>query len=215
MNGSITAVIPVKEPNMEFLQLTIDGLGRQTVNPERIIIVDCTVFDETELETEIPIHVVTSDDCGIGIQRREGLRWVDTEFVIHLDEDAVLITNDYIERGLLHASKEGVSAAGGVVEPIRGNLEGRIISTLEKMSPQVRCTHYLIHKMDLCSDVDRCFPLHSRGNDIRLRKYLLKHGDIVRDKDMLALKDLPTNRQKKASNFVAFTGVAEMIRRIS
>lgn len=210
----VSAAICTRKPNIDHLSRTLQSIRRQETPPAEVVLVDSTpdgppiggehysaihyepVANALSGLSAEGVDVVTAE-AGIGTQRRVGVEESSQPYIVHLDEDAVLLNRHHFDIALERLDDPDVAAVGGPVEPIEEGPLSNAIASAEHATPYVRCTHYLTHERRLCDDVTRCFPNDHRGNDIKLRSHLRSHGHIVRDPRLVCLKDLPTNRQKK------------------
>jgi glycosyltransferase involved in cell wall biosynthesis len=197
----VTAVLVTKNPNIEWLRDTVASLQDQSRPPNRIIVIDAS---ENPPRSVRGVKVVHEPGLGIAEARRRGVRLADRGYVIHLDEDCVLRNPDHIKIGIETLQQEGVSAVGGVVVPIRGNAEGKLVASLSNRTPFDLCTFHLMHHTDICPDGEACFPieLQGRGEDLPLRNRLRESGRIERRNDLVIEKDIPTTRQSGVRNVV-------------
>jgi glycosyltransferase involved in cell wall biosynthesis len=214
-NGGVSVIIPTKEPNEEWLMWTLRSLEEQTVPPLEVIVVDGS-DPPLRVDSTGALNVRTYHRAGLGIgaARRFGAEQAAGPHLMHTDEDAVLLREDYIERAMEHLSSEGVVGVGGVVFPIQSNPSGHLVTAFDRMSPSPLSTHHILHPKYLCPDGQACFQVDGRGEDLDIRSHLRQHGEIRRDGDLVALKDMPTNRQKGALQSIgaaAFGGIATAV----
>jgi len=209
---TVAAVIVTRDPNLTHLAWTLSRLADQDYPIEEAIIVDSSE-DAIEVEVEgVPTRIVQMAPEGISAARRRGVRESTADIVIQMDEDAVFLRDDYVRRAVEHLADPTVSAVGGVVVPIRGNVNGDIIAGLDRINPSALGTHTLVHERAYCLDEggDVCFPMADRGEDVSLRERLQQFGTIRRMADQAVLKDLPTNRQSLAQQVVVGTIVGSL-----
>lgn len=200
-----TVVIPVLEPDPNALALTLDSVARQDFPVEEVIIVDDS--DETvDAEVEdTPVRVIPGEGVGQGRARQIGIEEASGEYIVHLDEDAVMLNESYISSGIATIeSNDGAVASGGTVLPLHGNVQGDMIAVMDRLNPSTLGTHHLIHEKRLCANggSEACFPVERRGEDITHRNALKERGGIIRMYDQPVMKDLPTQRQEKGINTI-------------
>lgn len=202
---TVSAVMVVRDPDPKHMAWSLSRLPEQNYPVEEVIVVDSSEEPvEAEVE-EIPTRVIHAPDMGIGDARQKGIQVASGDFILEMDEDAVLVRDDYIASAILRGSQSGSAAAGGVVLPIRGNLEGHGIALLDRLNPTTLGTHNMVFPRRLCVEdgTDQCYLLPNRGEDRTLRKHLAHHGRIERMHDQAVLKDLPTTRQETARNLLS------------
>jgi len=200
-DASVSAVFAIKNPEIETLAWTLDRLAEQTHPPMEAVIVDSS---SPPIDAEVdsyPVRVLNRPNMGIGEARREGIRYARGDHVLHMDEDAVLLRDDYIESALASIQSPDVAAAGGVVYPLRETAEGKTIALLDRFNPTTMGTHYLLHPKALCSG-GRCSPVDGRGEDIPHRRQVSRFGRTERMTEQGVLKDLPTTRQRIARDIL-------------
>lgn len=195
---AVTAIIPTKDPDEGHLRWTLQSLCEQSHPPEEVLIVDSSdpPLQVEEATGPFPVRVVHRPGLGLGEARRVGMREAQTPLVIHLDEDAVLLNQDHLRRAAQDVERRGISAVGGVVRPIRGNVGGEVFAILDRFNPSPLAGHYLLHPTYMCDDDSRCFSTRDRGEDITHRQELREFGTIARDTRLVVLKDMPTERQE-------------------
>lgn len=202
--GAVTVVIPVMDPNAQYLAETINSVSRQDYPVKEVLLVDASQ-SPVEVNSDVPVRVLHKPGLGIGASRREGVKEADTKYVAHLDEDAVLLDRDYFSEAVGLIQKPGVSAAGGTVFPIRGNSFGRAIAVLDRLNPSDLGTHYLVHEVQQTPGGAGIPVGMGRGEDITIRRQLKQFGQVERMSDKGALKDLPTSRQSAVRDLLVST----------
>lgn len=204
-DGSLSVVIPTYQPDATNLVRTIDSIGDQDYPVEEVVIVNSGP-DPLEVNSQkVRTRVIESPETGTGEARREGMESVDTEYVAHFDEDAVLLREDYFSDAVERLQKPDVSAVGGTVFPLRGNVGGRAIALADRFNPSSLGTHHIVHRRALCTEGECFYPGQGRGEDISIRRELQQHGHIERMQGQGALKDLPTARQGLARDLIVGT----------
>lgn len=205
---TVSAVITTHNPDPEFLVRTLDGLADQDYPIEEVVIADSSDPPVTAKVDGIPTRIVRPPARGIATGRREALTNASSDYVLELDEDAVLLKPDYVSRAVeILESKQGASAAGGVVLPMRDNREGHAIALLDRYNPSDLGTHNMVFPRAACEggEGDICYPMGHRGEDVTLRDRLRQFGRIERMDDQPILKDLPTTRQRAGRNTVLWS----------
>lgn len=103
-----------------YLLTLLEQLGRQTVPPYEILVVDQTIRDQriTDLESRfpgLPLRVITMDRAGQCSSRNAGLEEATGDYILFLDDDDE-IPADLIERHLrsLHRFRSDVSSGVAV-----------------------------------------------------------------------------------------------------
>lgn len=205
---TVSAVMPVHDPSVKHMAWTLDRLEEQDYPIKELIVVDSSdVPVDVEMD-QIPTQVIRAPDAGISDARELGIQRATGEYIVELDEDAVMLRDDYISSALRELQRDGVTGSGGVVIPIRGNVEGKAIALADRFNPTDLGTHNLVYPRRLCLEKDNaslCHPMPNRGEDITLRKELRKWGKIRRMNDQGILKDLPTTRQELSRNAILGT----------
>lgn len=200
-NASV--VIPVVDPDVRALALTLDSVAEQDFPIEEVVIVDGSDEPVEAKVDGIDTKVVQDEGLGQGNARRLGMQSTTGDYIVHLDEDAILLNENYVSEAVSRIeSQPDAAAAGGTVIPLRGNLTGDFIAAADRLNPSTLGTHHLVHPRYICVEDDGmlCFPIDGRGEDITLRNALKKSGGIVRMYNQPAMKDLPTARQEKGIN---------------
>jgi N-acetylglucosaminyltransferase len=113
---TLTVVIPAHDEERD-LGNTLDALMRQTVPPDRIIVVDDGSADRTsEVAARYPVEIVRNE-TPLGNKARV-VNYVapeiDTDLIINLDADTILAP-DYIERIKVPFADPKVAIAAGIV----------------------------------------------------------------------------------------------------
>jgi glycosyltransferase involved in cell wall biosynthesis len=200
----VSAVVRTKDPDVKHLTWTLDSLADQDYPNKEVVIVDASAEPLSATVEGVPTTVLHEPEMGIAEATETGMRAASGEYIMPMDEDTVFISRDYISRAMEELQNPSVSGAGGVVFPIRGNAEGRMIAALDRVNPSSLGTHTILFPRIVCLDEngDLCNPMANRGEDRSLRKQLREYGEIRRMDDQAVLKDLPTTRQKSARNTI-------------
>lgn len=206
--ATVAAVLVVKDPDVEHLVWTLDALSEQDYPIEEVIIVDSSATPLEANVDDIETRIIHAPETGIAAARKLGARESTADYIIDMDEDAVLMRPDYVSQAIeLLEHDPRTVAAGGVVLPIRDNREGHAIALADRYNPSALGTHNMVYPRAVCSaDAEEmCFPMENRGEDVTIRKRLMDFGEIRRMNDQVVLKDLPTTRQTDARNTVLWT----------
>jgi hypothetical protein len=219
----VSAVVVTMKPRSDHYTMTLRSLAQQKSPPSEVILVDSTpgghaagesndcslcekALQESIEELREKGATVKKEhvpDSGIGEARRIGLNIADEAAVWHLDEDAVIVTPDWTERALTRLDNPDVAAVGGNVAPLRENTEGRLFGSVDAATQSVPGGWYIMYPRKYCREDGKCLMFgQGRGEDITARQQLSEEGAVVRDPELLAKKDLPTDRQQKARNVV-------------
>jgi|APHM01.1.fsa_nt_gi Glycosyltransferases, probably involved in cell wall biogenesis len=201
-NAPVTPIIPVYDPNPEYLARTLDSIGKQSQPVEEVVIMDSSPVPLDAESDEVPVRVVHVPEAGIGEARRQGMQQASTDLVSHMDEDAVLLDSDYFSRAVGELQDPDVAGVGGTVFPIEGNPFGRGIALADRFNPTSLGTHHLVHDRRLCGDGKCVRPGMDRGEDATIRQQLQSVGELRRMDDQAALKDLPTTRQERGGEIM-------------
>jgi poly-beta-1,6-N-acetyl-D-glucosamine synthase len=116
--SKLTVIVPAYNEG-KTIEETILSLQRQTVLPEKIIVIDdCSTDDTSERAARLGVTVIkppinTGSKAGA---QNYALAMVDTEFAMAVDADTTLAPNA-IEKLLVAIREEGVAAACGYVIP--------------------------------------------------------------------------------------------------
>ena len=117
--GRVTVLVPTVDRYPHLLTL-LEQLGRQTVRPAEILVVDQTprerrIEDLGTRFSDLPLRVITLDRAGQCSSRNAGLQAATGDFVLFLDDDDE-IPADLIERHLasLHGYRSDVSSGVAV-----------------------------------------------------------------------------------------------------
>lgn len=117
--SKVNVIIPTYKPDEKFLRL-INRLEKQTVKPERIIIVnteqkyfDRLIYGTHFLEEHktVEIHHISRREFDHGRTRHLGMKKADSEFVLLMTQDAVPADDKLIEQLLMAFQEEGVAVA--------------------------------------------------------------------------------------------------------
>ena len=113
---TLTVVIPAHNEERDLGE-TLDALMRQTVAPERIVVVDDGSTDRTSaVAAQFPVEIVRNE-TPLGNKARV-VNYVapaiDTDLIINLDADTILC-DDYIERVKIPFADPEVAVAAGIV----------------------------------------------------------------------------------------------------
>ena len=113
----IVALVPAHNEAVGLPE-TLDALMKQTVTPERIIVVDDGSVDGTsEVASMYPVEIVRNSEP-LGTKSRVvnyALPGVDTDLVMNLDGDTVLC-HDFVERIKAPFADQKVAVAGPIVQ---------------------------------------------------------------------------------------------------
>lgn len=219
----VTAVVVTADPRRDHLAMTIRSLAKQENPPAEVLFVDGTsgghaldkggdcslcgnVVSEaiTELENQgATVRNIHDEKAGIGEARRIGMEEATEPVVWHLDEDANILSEDWTQKALSELDKPEVAGVGGNVTPIEDSRVGKFFGATDAVTGAVPGGWYIMYPRRLCMGDGECLLVgQQRGEDITVRRTLNESGDLVRRPDLLAQKDLPTTRQKKARNIV-------------
>jgi hypothetical protein len=201
-DAPVTPIIPVRNPNPEYLARTLDSVAKQRQPVEEVVVMDSSPAPIDAESDEFPVRTRHVPDAGIGEARRQGMEAANTDLVAHMDEDAVLLDSNYFSRAVEELQDEGVAGVGGTVFPIDGNLFGRGIAFADRFNPSSLGTHHLVHDRRLCGDGKCVPPGMGRGEDATIRQELQSVGEVRRMDDQAALKDLPTTRQERGGEIM-------------
>lgn len=96
--GSIDVIIPVYHPGKEFEQL-LEDLQRQTVNPNRIIVLQTVEPGEKPMEEVqgIEIYPIKKEDFDHGKTRDYGAKMSQADYILMMTQDAVPADNYLLE----------------------------------------------------------------------------------------------------------------------
>jgi len=196
---SVTAVLTVKDPNPSYLAWTMDRLAEQNKPPDEVIVVDASEPPVEVDHSELNTRVVREPGLGIGDARQLGVENANTDYVMEMDADAILIRDDYTERAIEELSRPEVSGAGGVLLPMTEKPTAKMVASLDRLNPSDLGTHYLMYPRANCitDGGDQCYPVPNRGEDRTVRQTLRQFGEISRMRDQPVMKDVPTTRQQK------------------
>lgn len=210
---TVSAIMPVHDPNLEHMAWTLDALENQDYPIRELIVIDSSPGAVNVEMDSIPTKVLRAPDAGIADARELGIQNATGDYIVELDEDAVMLREDYITQAVESIQTDGTSAAGGVVIPIRGNVEGRAIAFADRFNPSSLGTHNLVYPRTMClrQGESMCHPMANRGEDITLRRELQQYGRIHRMNDQGILKDLPTTRQELSRNAIVGTIIGGVI----
>lgn len=118
-SASVSVLIPTLN-RYSYLTTILDQLRRQTVKPLEIVIVDQTSIEERETNlaknfSDLPIKILTMDQPGQCSSRNAGLKRVQGEYVLFLDDDDE-IHPDLIEKHLRNLEDFQNDVSSGVAE---------------------------------------------------------------------------------------------------
>lgn len=115
----VNVIIPTYKPDEKFLKL-IDRLEKQTVTPERIIVMNTEekYFERLiygthflEKHKKVEIHHISKREFDHGRTRHQGMKKADGEYVLFMTQDAVPADDKLVEQLLLSFQEEGVAVA--------------------------------------------------------------------------------------------------------
>lgn len=194
----VSAVLSLRDPNPAHLAWTLDSLAEQTRPPDEVIAVDASPEPVDVNHEELNTKVYNQPDMGIGDAREFGLEKASGEYIVEMDEDAILVADNYIQRGMEELSRDRVAGAGGVLLPLTEKPTAKLVAALDRVNPSDLGTHYLIYPRALCmaGGEEGCYPVPGRGEDRTVRERLRQFGDISRMHDQPVMKDVPTTRQE-------------------
>jgi GT2 family glycosyltransferase len=91
MRSDITAIIPVYN-GRRYLREAVESVLKQTLRPDRLIIVDDGSSDDSlavleGMELAIPLTVITQENRGQAASRNRGIALVTTTYIALLDQD--------------------------------------------------------------------------------------------------------------------------------
>lgn len=116
INLSITVMIPAYNESAGIRD-SIEGLMRQSVSPDKILVIDdCSTDDTAAIASEYDV-VIVSPPKNLGSKAKAqnfGLNFCDTDLVLPVDGDTILSTN-YIEKIKQPFADDNVSVAAGCV----------------------------------------------------------------------------------------------------
>lgn len=201
----VSAVLTVRNPNPSHLAWTLDSLAEQTVPPDEVVAVDASPEPVYIGHDSLNTKTFSRPDMGIGDAREFGLEKASGDYIVEMDEDAVLVEENYIQRGLEELSRDGVSGAGGVLLPLTEKPTAKMVAALDRVNPSDLGTHYLMYPRALClsGGSEGCYPVPGRGEDRTVRERLRQFGDISRMYDQPVMKDVPTTRQENGLKTIA------------
>ena len=205
----VDVIIPVLDPEERQLSLTVDSILSQSTKPNKIIIVDSS--RRPYMSDKRLVKVLHKPGMGGGDARKQGVDNSNSEYVMHIDWDSILVTEDYIERGISHLQKEGVAGAGGVIIPLKNGVIPRTIAEMEKYIDHPLLARNIIHRREILGPHARRVRSDERGEDIDIRRLVMSHGALIKDTGMVSTKDVPTTRQKDAIKTVELVGVGAIL----
>ena len=118
--AAVSVLIPTVD-RYPWLDVLLDQLRRQTVEPLEILVVDQTAIDRRRVDWasfhDLPLRVLTREDPGQCSSRNAGLRLARGETVLFLDDDDE-VEPDLIERHLETLAATRADASCGVADEV-------------------------------------------------------------------------------------------------
>lgn len=117
----VTVLIPTVDRYPYLLKL-LDQLGKQTIPPHEVIVVDQTAREQriTDLESRfpaLPLRVITMDEAGQCRSRNAGLQAATGDYILFLDDDDE-IPPELIERHMMNHCRFRCEVSSGVAEEV-------------------------------------------------------------------------------------------------
>lgn len=118
MHISVDIVIPTYKPDNKLLKI-IDMLGKQTVKPEKIIIINTEqkyfdsfkeYFESGNIAVKTEVYHITIDDFDHGKTRNDGAAYSDADIVMFMTQDAVPM-DEYLVEEIVKPVADGSAAA--------------------------------------------------------------------------------------------------------
>ncbi len=118
MHISVDVVIPTYKPDNKLLKI-IDMLGKQTVKPKKIIIINtekryfekfAKLFENEKQQIVTEIHNISLDDFDHGKTRNEGAAYSDADIIMFMTQDAVPM-DEYLIEEIVKPIADGRAAA--------------------------------------------------------------------------------------------------------
>jgi len=115
----VNVIIPTYKPDEKFIKL-IDRLEKQTVKPERIIVMNTEqkYFDRLiygthflEKHKTVETHHISKREFDHGRTRHIGMQKADSEYVLFMTQDAVPADGKLVEQLLLAVQEKNVAVA--------------------------------------------------------------------------------------------------------
>ncbi len=117
----VTVLIPTVDRYPYLLKL-LDQIGKQTIPPHEVIVVDQTAREHriTDLESRfpaLPLRVITMDEAGQCRSRNAGLQAATGDYILFLDDDDE-IPPELIERHMMNLCRFRCEVSSGVADEV-------------------------------------------------------------------------------------------------
>jgi len=191
-----------KDPDPETMAWSLSRLAEQDYPVSEAIVVDSSPTPPKVSIEGINERVIHAPEAGNGEAREIGLSEARGDYILEMDEDAVLVRDDYLSQAVDELTDDRVAATGGVALPLRDNLSGHAVAMLDRVNPTALGTHYMVYPRTsaLPGVEEEFYGRGNRGEDISARGRLKEMGEVRRMPNQAVLKDLPTTRQSGAGS---------------
>lgn len=190
---NISVVIPTLGER-ENIENCLGRLRTQLQNGDEVVIVDGGSSDGTvEFCKEVGCRVLLAENSSIGEARHIGTMEASNDVVASTDADA-LPPNDWISRIRSHfKNNDRLVVLWGTVEdkngvPIR-NISGKFVSLFRGASG-----NNTAFRKDIYEEMDSKYLDVDFGEDFDIINKLSKHGESVRDKNLVMVMDMDRSR---------------------
>lgn len=201
---SVTAVVPTLDPDPGRLSWTLERLASQEHPIKEAILVDSTRPTIHADVDGLPVRTIRFRG-GPEEARAKGVEEARTPYIVELNEDSVFLNDDYVSEAVARVeTRPGVSAAGGVTIPMRGNTEGQLIAAAERMNPSTLSTHNLVYPRAYVQSGrgEEDYPTGGNFSGRAVRQTLGQNGRVERMYNQPVMTDLPTGQQETSRNTI-------------
>ncbi|MCD2441014.1 glycosyltransferase [Agromyces sp. SYSU K20354] len=174
-----TVVVIATFQRPEYVEECLAHLERQTVSPDRIVVVDASPNDLThEVVTRHPGVEYRRNPLGVGhtaTSRAIGVEGAEEQIIAFIDDDAYADA-DWLERLLEPYADAGVAAVGGRARNGQPDEEHDGIGQIGLLLPDGRLTGYFAAAPDRAVEVD-----HMLGANMSVRASVVRELGGIRD----------------------------------
>ncbi len=117
---SVSVIIPIFNPNLEYLKQALDSFFSQTLkNTELVLVDDGSSFDysneiKSYLSSSRVKFIKLNKNVGSGIARNEGIKAASGEYLGFLDSDDYYYSNDVLEKLYNIAIETSINVVGAI-----------------------------------------------------------------------------------------------------
>ena len=195
MEKLLTIIIPCKNES-SYIERTLKSISKQKgISNTKIIIADANSTDNTLNEIEyaklnynLNIEVIEGGPVSIG--RNRGAKISNTPYILFLDADTELLSNDILEKALCEIKDNGYYISTGKVRSVSNSILSKIVFRLFTFVQQ-----YILRET-FCTGQ---FFMISRSRFLSLRGF---DEEVKHSEDYLLSKKIPKNKFKILNSYI-------------